>query len=120
MPRLMAGKTVTMANLQAVVSIVSADRARAEARDRLCDDVEPGTEKARPKLLGLKADAGEVRWCLYLNRHLLFDDSFHITEKFERAMLHIELVRVLIVLHECVLARLHLFIILAFLPLVYL
>lgn len=56
-------------DLSGVLSVVSADCMSAGARARLAQKVEPGAEKARPKLLAFANpdDTSALVWALYLN-----------------------------------------------------
>lgn len=92
--RLIAGEAPEQAiNLKSVLSVVSEDLRIEGARKRMISQVEPGSELARPKLVGFHgADPQDIEWAIYLNKQLLFDDKHHLTNSLARALLHLELV----------------------------
>lgn len=85
----------TALNLKGVLSVVSQDLKPEGARARLIAKVEPGSELARPKLLGFQdpLNPDSIEWALYLNQSILFDDRFHLTGSIAVALVHLELVR---------------------------
>lgn len=81
-------------NIQPVLSVVSADLKNASMKAKLVRTVEPTAEKARPKIVAFHNadDVNVYEYAVYLNTFLCFDDRFHLTKSFPRALLNFELV----------------------------
>lgn len=96
--RLIAGEAPEQSiNLKSVLSVVSEDLRIEGARKRLMAQIEPGSELARPKLVGFHGtNPQHINWAIYLNKQLLFDDKHHLTDSLARALVHLELVYVVI------------------------
>lgn len=63
-----------------VFSVVSSDLMIAGARSRLTEKVEPGAEKARPKLLAFSSpdEPRSLMWAVYLDTLVCHQCSFYI------------------------------------------
>ena len=82
-------------NMRQVLSVVSEDLHNDGAKTRLIAAVDPTGERARPKLVGFHArdDPSNIKWALYLNKRVLFDDAFHLTKSLAMALINLEIVR---------------------------
>lgn len=93
--RLVAGQPVdSNVSIKSVLSVVNANLHNSGASERFYEQVEPGSQLARPKLVGFHApaDPHDCQYAVYMNRSVMFDDSFHLTTSVARALVHLECV----------------------------
>jgi len=91
-----------------VLSVVNANLHNSGASERFYEQVEPGSQLARPKLVGFHAPADpyDCQYAVYMNRSVMFDDSFHLTTSVARALVHLECVCCFFDMHDFFLSML--------------